>query len=67
MTEANTVIDNLRRAARKIQGIAGLLFVEDRFGCVELTEEQANGIYEILGQISEEIEANADRIVKVKA
>ena len=60
------VTDNLNRAAWKLEGIAGLLFVEDAGKNVLLNEDQANGLYFLLEQIAEDILETTKKIKEVK-
>jgi len=60
------VRDNLNRAAWKLQGVAGLVFVQGAEECVDLNCDQANGLSMLLEQIAEEIKENAEIIADVK-
>ncbi|HPJ97510.1 MAG TPA: hypothetical protein PK022_09370 [Syntrophales bacterium] len=62
----NNVTDNLNRAAWKLQGIAGVIFIIDAGKAIELDGDQANGLSILLEQIAEEIKTNAARIVEVR-
>ena len=70
MIEVKTISDavgNLGLAARKLQGVARLLFVEEPDRDLELSGDQASGISYILEQIAEEISTNADLIGGLKS
>lgn len=60
------VVDNLCRAAWKLQGVAGLFFIEETGGSKGLEQDQANGLSFLLEQIAGDILANTERIYDVR-
>mgnify|MGYP007002367787 CR=1 FL=1 len=65
--EGVDVIDNLKQATWKLQGIAGLFFSQDSGRTVLLDESQSAGLYFLLNQIADEIKTNAELIEEVAA
>ena len=56
------VVDNLSRAAWKLQGVASLFFVHENDGSRILEGIQADGLGFLLEQIAFDILANVERI-----
>jgi hypothetical protein len=59
--------DNINRAAWKLQGIAGILFIEEEGRTISLNEDQANGLSFLLESLAEDIKTNANLITEVTA
>lgn len=60
------VTSNLNCAAWKLQGLAGLMFIQDAGKSILLDDNQANGLCYLLESIAEEIKANAELITEAK-
>lgn len=63
--DMDKIIEDLKRAGRKLTGVAGLILVKDTKGCLDLSEDEANGLYYILQQISEEILESSEILEEV--
>lgn len=60
------VEDNLKRAAWKLQGIAGLMRVDSIGDSIALETDAANGLSILLEDIAQTIISNASKIEEVK-